>query len=469
MTSPAWAEMIVPPCQGAPWAGHLTALRAYRRASTRGIYAVTTSHQDQLLLLVTAAFLLGAPRAPGGPGSGPPLDLTRGEAVAIATRDQLRDAVATANARQQPATLLLAPGTYVLDTPLLHVTCPGLVIRSAEGNRDAVLIRGPDEGPAAAASHVFLVAADDVVIADLSFGYCRYHGVQVQGESPHDVSGLWVHNCRILNCNEQFIKGSSSEDDPVGATAGIIENCLFEFTGGWAYQSYTGGIDIHKGVDWVVRDNLFRSIRTRESQSGLAEHAVHFWKRCPTRPQNVVVERNWIINCDRGIGFGLGSHEGGHQGGTSAIRNNFVFNDGVGPHTDVGIGLEHADHVQVDNNTVFILSYWAPMEYRFSGSSDLLFRNNLVNSPIRGRDGAPPPQMSHNIEVLVSAWLRDPAAGDLHLTAAATPAIDSAASLGTFTTDLDGDSRPQLGAWDVGGDEYTPVASDPGPDGISVF
>jgi hypothetical protein len=291
------------------------------------------------------------------------------------------------------------------------------------------------------------------VLADLTLGYCRHHGIQVRGESPFDVSGLRVHNCRIVNCNEQFIKGSSSESDPVGATDGCIEQCLFEFTSGWAYQSYTGGIDIHKGVNWVVRDNLFRHLRTTASQAGMAEHAVHFWKRCPTRPQNIVVERNWVLNCDRGIGFGLGSAEGGLQGGASIIRNNLVFNDGTGPKTDVGIGLEYASDVRVDNNTVVVQNYWAPIEYRFAGSSNLVFRNNLANRPIQRRDDAPLAPQTNNLDRVEASWFRDFAKGDLRLTTAATPAIDAGQELEGFHDDVDGQPRPQGSGWDIGAHE----------------
>ena len=244
------------------------------------------------------------------PGTGAPLALVRGETRRVADVEALKGALAAANQAGVPTTLLLADGDYVLDVPALELACTGLVVRGASGNRDAVVVRGPDRGPNAAVGNVFLVSAHDVVIADLTLGHCRYHGIQVRGESPYDVSGLRVHNCHLVDCNEQFIKGSSRDDDPVGATDGQIEFCTFEFTGGWAYQYYTGGIDIHKGVNWVVRDNLFRNLRNRSEQPGIAEHAIHFWKRCPTRPQNVVVERNWIINCDRGIGFGLINTEG---------------------------------------------------------------------------------------------------------------------------------------------------------------
>lgn len=388
------------------------------------------------------------------PGTGAPLPLTRGEVHHVASMAEFKAALETANRGKTAATLLLADGTYLLDGATLEIQCPGLVIRSASGNRDAVLVRGPDEGPQAAVANVFLVSANDVAIADLTLGHCRHHGIQVRGESPFDVSGLLVHNCRLVNCNEQFIKGSSSESDPVGATDGCIEQCLFEFTSGWAYQSYTGGIDIHNGVNWIVRDNLFRNLRTPAGQAGIAEHAVHFWKRCPTRPQNIVVERNGVVNCDRGIGFGLGSAEGGFHGGSSSIRNNLVFNDGTGPHTDVGIGLEHASDVQVDNNTVVILNYWAPMEYRFSGSSNLVFRNNLVNRSIQLRDHAPPATQGKNLERVEPSWFRDFPAGDLRLAAAGTPAIDAGQALADFSEDVDRRPRPQGAAWDIGAYEF---------------
>jgi hypothetical protein len=372
----------------------------------------------------------------------------------------LKVALEAANRAKAATTILLEDGAYLLDVPALEITCPGLVIRSRSGDRSAVTVRGPNEGPIAALASVFLVSASDVVIADLTLGYCRHHGIQVRGEPPFHVAGLLVHNCRIVNCNQQFIKGSSSESDPLGATDGCIEQCVFEFTSGWAYQSYTGGIDIHKGVNWVVRDNLFRNLRVPEGQSGIAEHAIHFWKRCRTRPQNIVIERNWVVNCDRGIGFGLGTDDGGLNGGTSVVRNNMVFNNAAGPRTDVGIGLEHASGVQVDNNTVVVRLYWAPIEYRFAGSTHVMFQNNLVNGPIQKRDGAPQAVRVNNLEQIDPTWFQDLNTGDLRLTTAAKTAIDQAIPLDTFHDDIDGQSRPQGLQWDIGACEF--IARNPG-------
>ncbi len=409
------------------------------------------THKQKLLTLLALATSITLEAAPG---AGQPLRFSRGEGSRVKTVSELKTALERVNRARTAATVLLEDGTYVLDVPALEIQCPGLVIRSASGNREAVIVRGPDEGPKAVVANVFLVSANDVVIADLSLGYCRFHGIQVRGEPPFHVSGLRVHNCHLINCNQQFIKGSSSESDPVGATDGWIEQCLFEFTSGWAYQDYTGGIDIHKGVNWIVRDNLFRNLRVTADQKGIAEHAVHFWKRCSTRPQNVVVERNWIVNCDRGIGFGLGNLDGGFQGGDSAIRNNMVFNDGTGPHTDVGIGLEYADDVHVDNNTVVIQKYWGPMEYRFAGSSNLVFRNNLVNRPIQRRDNAPVAAQANNLEQIDPFWFRNLPKGDLRLNRAAKEAIDVGQALDAFQDDVDGRRRPQGSAWDIGASEF---------------
>ena len=413
------------------------------------------------VVLATASLVSAAP------GYGEPLSITTGTVYSVGTLTELKNAVNSANGAGAPATILIADGTYVLDIPLLHIMCDRLIIRSQSGNREAVVIRGPDEGPSASATHVFLVPASYVTIADITFGYCRYHGIQVQGESPNDAAGLRVHNCHIINCNEQFIKGSSADADPVGVTDGIIENCLFEFSSGFGYQYYTGGIDIHKGVNWIVRDNLFRNIRNPNNDGNIAEHAVHFWKLCPTFPQNVVVERNWIINCDRGIGFGLGTEQvSGHNGGASIIRNNFVYSDDTGTNTDVCIGLEHASGVKVDNNTVYNAVYGSPIEYRFNTSSNLYFRNNLVNHAIRNRDGAPAPVMSDNLETVQTSWFRNLAEGDLHILPGVTSVIDQGVSVPDFSDDLDGDSRPKLGGWDIGADEYDPDTADSEGDGM---
>lgn len=406
--------------------------------------------------IIMLALMLSVAVFASEPGYGPPLTATTGTVYRVGTATALINAVDAMNAASVPATILVSNGTYVINTWALPVTCDNVIIRSLSGDRDAVVIRGPDEGESASLEHVFWVVANNVTIADMTFGWCLYHGIQAHGQEPYNVSGLKVHNCRIVNCNEQFIKGTSETSDPEGVTDSLVEYCLFEFTNQWAYQYYTGGIDAHKAANWTVRDNLFRNIRATD---GYAEHAIHFWNRNTSGAQNITVERNVIINCDRGIGFGLSDFTGGFDGGTSTIRNNFVYNNGDGPNTDVGIGLEYANNVSVDNNTVYV-PYWAPIEYRFAGCSNLVFRNNLLNDPITARDGAPVPFETNNIETAQANWFRNLTNGDLHLLPGATAAIDHGATAAGFSDDINGESRPAGAAWDVGADEYDPWHAD---------
>jgi len=417
---------------------------------------------NRMWVLLAGMSLLAIPRVFAAPGYGEPLSDTTGTVYCVGTASDLQDAVDDVNAAGVPATILVSNGVYVLDTWALPITNEDTLIRSLSGDRDAVVLRGPDEGPSATLEHVFWVAADRVTIADLTFGWCRYHGIQVMGHTPYDVSGLRVHNCRLVNCNEQFIKGTSADGDPEGVTDSLVEFCLFEFTNRWAYQAYTGGIDVHKGVNWTVRDNRFHYIRAPD---GYAEHAVHFWKRNTLRAQNIVVERNIVLNCDRGIGFGLGGWDDGFEGGDSVIRNNFIYNSGDGPWTDVGIGLESATGVAVDNNTVLV-PYWAPIEYRFSASSNLVFRNNFLNGAITARDGAPAAASSNNLGSAQASWFRSATNGDLHILPTVAAVLDTGCAIADFTDDLDGDARPAGAAWDIGADEYEPWTADSNFDGI---
>lgn len=116
-----------------------------------------------------------------------------------------------------------------------------------------------------------LIAGDNVVIADLTIREVGNHGIQVSGHN------LYVHNVRFQDTFEQMIKGSTSE---TFIDSDIIQCSLFEYTAGIGPQWYIGGLDIHKGINWIVRDNVFIDIQS--PSEAVAEHAVHFWKSSAT-------------------------------------------------------------------------------------------------------------------------------------------------------------------------------------------
>ncbi len=357
-----------------------------------------------------------------------------GAVVEISTAAELANAVRDANDAGGSRTLLLADGTYQL-TQLLHVTAPDVTVRSASGSRDGVVLRGG--GMTGSVAHVFLVAGKRFTAADLTLGWVRYHGIQVQGEQ--DADDVLVHNVRFVDTGEQMLKVSFDASGPATGDRGIVRCCLFEYTAGIGPQYYIGGVDCHRGDSWVVRHNVFRGIRSPEAR--LAEHAIHFWNEA----RGTLVEGNVIYDCDRGIGFGLGSS--GHHGGV--IRNNMVQTT-----RDVGIGLENAPDTQVLHNSVCALNYQNAIEYRFAGTTGVSIAGNLTYGAITARDGAAGAIGTNGAVLVPNDVFVNPAAGDLHLRTARTDIVDRGEAPSAVAADLDCDERPQGPASDLGADEW---------------
>jgi len=202
-------------------------------------------------------------------------------------------------------------------------------------------------------------------------------------------------------------------------------------------------LDIHKGNGWIVRDNVFTDIIS--PSENVAEHAIHFWDNS----QDNIVERNLIVNCDRGIGFGLGSS--GNTGGI--IRNNMIYNNGSGMFHDVGIGLESSPFSDVYNNTVHV-EHLNAIEYRFEETNGGSIINNLTNKPITSRNGGSA-FVDNNYENAQAFWYENIIEGDLHLQSEISEVIDQGLALEEFVLDdMDKNSRPAGLAYDIGADEF---------------
>ena len=369
-----------------------------------------------------------------------------GEVINVSTVSELESAVGRINNEDGPFTILIADGTYNLNNGF-WITGSDFIIRSQSGNRDAVVLNG--KGMSGGVSHIFWILGENTTIADISFGNVANHAIQIMGESARSADDITVYNVRIFDTGEQMIKGSSDGID--GAADGIVECSLLEYTNSFGPQWYIGGIDIHRGSNWIVRNNTFKNIRSPEAGSGPSEHAVHFWNNS----ENITVESNTIINCDRGIGLGLG--DSSVHGGV--IRNNMIYNNGQGLNDDVGIGLESADNILVYNNTIFFDSdYPNAIEYRFEATTGTEIYGNLSNRAISQRNNGQA-TLQNNITTASADWFINAPNGDLHLADAISSVVDQGLFIDGLDVDIDGDSRNLGTAPDIGADEFNSDAS----------
>ncbi len=330
--------------------------------------------------------------------------------------------------------VIIKDGTYVVKDRL-WLTGDNLIFRSESGDREKVVLKG--NGMDGNIGFIFSIAGNNFALKDVSVGEVRNHGIQIHGEFNAD--NMHVQNVRFFNIREQMIKGTRDRNNTYEnhTDSCIVENCLFEYTEGYAFQYYCGGIDVHHGVDWQIRNCTFRNIRTANNQ--LTEGAIHFW----SNSENTLCENNTIYNCDRGIMYGLDNST--HKGGI--IRNNMIHVT-----KDVGIYLCYATGAKVYNNSIFNDSaYPNSIEYRFPETKDCEIINNLTNKPITQRNNGQA-EVDNNVVNALDFWFVNPAIGDLHLKVLPTEVIDKALDLADVPKDFDGDERAE-GTSDIGADE----------------
>jgi hypothetical protein len=354
-------------------------------------------------------------------------------------------------------TFLLADGTYALSGSL-RLTKPGMALRSAANDKGKVIL---DAGYTV--KEAVVLTASNTTVAHLTIRRAEDHPIHAQ-TAGGDVTGIVIYGVHIEDGGEQFIKINSGDGNHY-VDDGRIECSSFRLTpagrpnvepnpGG----CYTGGVDAHGARGWIVRHNDFRDLHC--DNGSLAEHAIHFW----TGSRDTLVENNLIVDCARGIGFGLGDGGGrtydpdpfpgvqpiGHFGGI--IRNNVIW--ATTRWFDTGIELNQARGAQVLHNTVVSQTppngvFYSSIDYRFA-NTDVELRNNLTTR-ITQRDGGQA-MRSHNLESTPLSHFADPAAFDFHLASGATTAIDQGTAHPNAGHDLDGEPHDK-GAPDIGADE----------------
>lgn len=366
-----------------------------------------------------------------------PCDYTNGNIDTVYTTEELRAFINFANANNAlvPRTVLIADGTYSIASTSWYpyITASDVTFRSLSGNRDACILTGEGMRSVNPETEIGIFAVgDNITIADLTIKDLGNHGISVTGD------GLYVYNVKIQNTYEQMIKGNTDAD---GVNNGVIKCSYFEYTDGIGPNWYIGGIDLHKATGWNISDNFFINIASPADL--VAEHAIHLWEESA----NNLVERNQIINCDRGIGFGLGSSP--NEGGT--IRNNMIYNNGGHPFHDVGIGLETSPNTEVYNNTVHV-QFQNAIEFRFEETENVAITNNLCNKPITSRNGGTA-TLVKNIATAQNDWFENVDFGNLRLSGPNGNVVDQGSMIVNPTLDIYKTPRPQGGGIDIGAHE----------------
>lgn len=365
--------------------------------------------------------------------------------VLVNSVSSLVNAVNAANGGGEK-TIFIADGYYPLNGNYLRITADGVSVASASGERAQVVLDGNYQ-----TTEIFQIVASNVTISNLTLQEAYYHPIHVMAADDHDVLNTVIKNVHIIDPGQQAIKINQDGAKNYSPNNGLIEGCLIELTDAGRQKvldingsCYTGGIDAHHAANWIIRDNEVRGFWCAD---GLSEHGIHLW----SFSANTLVERNRIIDCDRGIGFGLG--DSGHVGGI--IRNNMLYHGPDHGESDVGIGLESASGAQVYNNTIYHEHpYPNAIEYRFAATTDVTISNNLSNRAITSRQGGSA-TLAANVTTALPTWFRNLAKEDLHLSNQLLPqVINKGIFINGLIDDVDKEYRPQNGGIDIGADEY---------------
>jgi len=399
------------------------------------------------LLAVASVSCIGQDRPPWF-AKPSPLPSPSGKVVRVASAEEI---LAAGEQMTEGSTLMVEPGVYMFSRPLVLRQKQGVTIRSASGDPVSVTLQGKGWDLGDANDDILRVAdCNGVLIAGLTFAECRSYGVKVEAE--HGPKNVQIYNCRFRDIGVRAIKGSAGQDPGVRAIKGSVRFCDFENTkippADWLYGGdYIAGIDMMALEGWTFSDNTFRNIRGR---NGGGRAAIFIW----VRSQKIVVERNLIVNCDRGISFGNPGQSNVNQpgGALKYVSEGIIQNNLIAGGADCGIELWHAEGIKVRHNSVWRPDQnWGRGIRLGKGVAQTEVVNNLVHGGIQVEGGEA--NIHHNLARHVDGYFVEPSTGDLSLTAAATGAIDQGVILHETPYDMRGLSRKKesdLGAWEFG-------------------
>ncbi len=388
--------------------------------------------------------LLQASLASGQPTSvikqAPPLPPPTGRVIRVRQDLPLLPAVSAATSG---TTIIVSPGAYLISSPP-EFDVPGVTIRGATGNPDDVVLLCTIPGAQETAEYGAHVNVNNITIADLTISAPWYHGIQIRGEN--DASNILIHNVKILNAGERFIKGSTAAGHISSNVT--IEYCWLEQNRpltGHSDNDYIGGIDAIGINNWQIHDCVIKNIK---GATGGGRGGIFLWGGAA----NCLAERNCIIGCDRGIAFGNPYRTVPYHTTNGVIRNNFIVR-GAG----YAMELCASNNLKVCNNTVYSSNSGASTVHVYDGvTTGLKLYSDIIRGQIflNNAGGTVSADTTGSITggTPLATWIADPLNGDLRLMASATPAFNTAQVLPEVTDDYFAYSRgsqPDKGAYEI--------------------
>ncbi|MDP7289459.1 MAG: GDSL-type esterase/lipase family protein [Phycisphaerae bacterium] len=370
----------------------------------------------------------------------PKLPAPKGQVIKVSSVRQLFDA--TKNVRPG-GTIVMAPGRYNISRRV-GITTDGVTLRGATGNRRDVVIDGDGIGELVA-----FTKCSDVTAADLTIQNAKWNGFKIDSETG--VQRLRIYNCVIRNIWQRGVKGVIVPEKDRAKTQPRncrVEYCLFyndrpkkfgddeadapkNFNG-----NYVGGLDVMYAKGWTISDNVFVNIqgRTREGRG-----AIFLWHET----EDCIVERNIIVDCDKGVSLGNSYMPKNRAVKLHArrciVRNNFITRAPEGC-----IEAANTADCKIYNNTIHDPKNRMRRLLRVLGQREgLVASGNIFSGP--APPGVPPGNL---VKDLTSAFA-DPKGGNLHLKKPLSEVVDRAPKLAEVSDDIDGakrGSKPDLGA-----------------------
>jgi len=305
--------------------------------------------------------------------------------ISINSVTQLKRELRNANKSKGHVSLNLEDGVYQLGQTL-NIKADHIALTSKSGHPENVILQG-GKIKNAGTPVLIKIFANHFSIDSITLKNAKAHLLQIAGE--HNADYPVIKNCILQDSYQQLVKISYDRKNrpEISADFGLIENSTFQYTNGMGPNYYIGGIDLHAGNSWIIRNNKFKDIAS--PGRSISEHAVHAWNNA----YNTIIEHNIIEDCDRAIGFGLFTRKKhpsivfGHRGGI--IRNNLILHkNNNDPFADVGIILEDSAGTLIENNRIWMEhNYPNAIEYRFPSTQNVIINNNITNKNIVSRNG----------------------------------------------------------------------------------